>query len=96
MQKILLLKDYSAAKTTISRPRNSAYCTIPERDGAALYHTSLVFEPTGDLLGKHRRVRLFDIDIPGKFRFVESEVLSPGISKTVSKLLTAKSPWELL
>jgi omega-amidase len=57
--------------------------SIPERDGAALYNTSLVFGPTGELLGKHRKVHLFDIDIPGKIRFVESEVLSPGTSKTV-------------
>lgn len=57
--------------------------SIPERDGDKLYNTSLVFGPTGDLLATHRKVHLFDIDIPGKIRFVESEVLSPGNSKTV-------------
>ena len=43
------------------------------------YHnTSLLFAPTGDLLNTHRKVHLFDIDIPGKISFHESEVLSPG------------------
>ncbi|MCJ1329317.1 hypothetical protein MMC10_005996 [Thelotrema lepadinum] len=43
------------------------------------YHnTSLLFSPEGKLLNTHRKVHLFDIDIPGKISFHESEVLSPG------------------
>ena len=33
------------------------------------YNTSLVFSPSGALLDTHRKVHLFDIDIPGKIRF---------------------------
>ncbi len=48
------------------------------------YHnTSLVFSPSGELLATHRKVHLFDIDIPGKISFHESEVLSPGNKVTI-------------
>ncbi|MCJ1361740.1 hypothetical protein MMC16_000840 [Acarospora aff. strigata] len=48
------------------------------------YHnTSLVFSPSGALLATHRKVHLFDIDIPGKISFHESEVLSPGNKVTI-------------
>ncbi|KAK6340477.1 Carbon-nitrogen hydrolase [Orbilia blumenaviensis] len=59
--------------------------SIPEVDTTTnkLYNTSLVFSPTGDLLATHRKVHLFDIDIPGKIRFKESEVLSPGDEITI-------------
>lgn len=42
------------------------------------YNTSLTFGPDGKLLSTHRKVHLFDIDIPGGITFRESEVLSPG------------------
>ena len=50
------------------------------------YNTSLVFGPSGELLATHRKVHLFDIDIPGKVTFKESEVLSPGNKVTVVDL----------
>ncbi|KAK4241427.1 hypothetical protein C8A03DRAFT_30403 [Achaetomium macrosporum] len=50
------------------------------------YNTSLTFSPTGELLTTHRKVHLFDIDIPGKFRFRESDVLSPGNKLTMVDL----------
>jgi omega-amidase len=54
--------------------------SIPERDPASarLFNTSLVFGPDGALLAHHRKVHLFDIDIPGKITFRESDVLSAG------------------
>lgn len=48
-----------------------------------LFNTCLVFGPSGELLAKHRKAHLFDIDIPGKITFLESETLSPGASATV-------------
>ncbi|PHH92856.1 hypothetical protein CDD83_4278 [Cordyceps sp. RAO-2017] len=52
----------------------------PEAEAGAdrYYNTSLVFGPDGRLLATHRKVHLFDIDIPGKITFRESDVLSPG------------------
>lgn len=54
--------------------------SIPELDTETkkYYNTSLTFSPAGELLTTHRKVHLFDIDIPGKITFKESEVLSPG------------------
>ncbi|XP_032832150.2 omega-amidase NIT2 isoform X1 [Petromyzon marinus] len=52
--------------------------SIPERSGDRLFNTSLVFGPDGKLCGKFRKMHLFDIDIPGKITFKESETLSPG------------------
>lgn len=54
--------------------------SIPERDAATgkYYNTCLVFAPDGKLLDAVRKLHLFDIDIPGKITFRESDVLSPG------------------
>jgi predicted amidohydrolase len=43
----------------------------------------MTFSPTGELLAKHRKMHLFDINIPGKIKFIESEVLSAGSSPTL-------------
>lgn len=62
--------------------------SIPERESASgkLYNTSLTFSPNGTLIGKHRKVHLFDISIPGKIHFQESLVLSPGEKITIVDL----------
>lgn len=62
--------------------------SIPELDTKTgkYYNTSLTFSPKGDLLATHRKVHLFDIDIPGKITFKESEVLSPGNKVTIVDL----------
>ena len=57
--------------------------SIPEREGTKLYNTCTVFDPSGNLIAKHRKVHLFDIDIPGKITFKESTNLSPGNDFTV-------------
>ncbi|KUL85874.1 hypothetical protein ZTR_06356 [Talaromyces verruculosus] len=62
--------------------------SIPELEPETkkYYNTSLVFSPTGALIGTHRKTHLFDIDIPGKITFKESEVLSPGNKVTILDL----------
>ncbi|RDW65824.1 carbon-nitrogen hydrolase family protein [Aspergillus mulundensis] len=62
--------------------------SIPELETTSnkYYNTSLVFSPSGALIGTHRKTHLFDIDIPGKITFKESEVLSPGNQLTVVDL----------
>lgn len=54
--------------------------SIPEEDGGRLYNSCAVFGPEGEMIVKHRKIHLFDIDVPGKIRFQESETLSPGNS----------------
>ncbi|KAJ5917962.1 Carbon-nitrogen hydrolase [Penicillium verhagenii] len=62
--------------------------SIPELEESTkkYYNTSLVFSPSGALIGTHRKTHLFDIDIPGKIAFKESDVLSPGNQLTVIDL----------
>ena len=38
------------------------------------------------MIARHRKIHLFDIDIPGKITFKESETLSPGEGPTVVDL----------
>jgi len=44
------------------------------------------YSPDGSVIGKHRKVHLFDIDIPGGQKFTESDVLSPGNDLTTFDL----------
>jgi omega-amidase len=68
--------------------------SIPEKttnldDGTSqIFNTCLVVNPDGEIVAKHRKVHLFDIDVPGKITFFESDTLSPG--STVSHFTT---PW---
>lgn len=58
--------------------------SIPERapDGR-LYNTSFVFDRQGRQVARHSKMHLFDIDIEGGQRFMESETLTPGNRVTV-------------
>ena len=56
--------------------------SLPERDRDKLYNTCPVFNSSGSLVSKHRKIHLFDVDVPGKITFRESEALSPGNSLT--------------
>jgi omega-amidase len=57
--------------------------SIPEVDDEGkLYNTCLVYDKTGTLLAKHRKVHLFDINVPGGITFRESDTLSPGTTLT--------------
>ncbi|GAB2285904.1 Omega-amidase, chloroplastic [Dionaea muscipula] len=57
--------------------------SIPERSGDKLYNTCCVFDTDGTLKAKHRKIHLFDIDIPGKITFQESKTLTAGETPTV-------------
>lgn len=56
--------------------------SLPELEGNRLYNTSHVYGRRGELLAKHRKVHLFDIDVEGGQRFMESETLAPGNAVT--------------
>ncbi|CAH1796635.1 unnamed protein product [Owenia fusiformis] len=52
--------------------------SIPETANGKIYNTCAIFGPCGSIIAKHRKMHLFDIDVPGKIRFQESEVLTGG------------------
>ncbi|XP_021750062.1 omega-amidase, chloroplastic-like isoform X2 [Chenopodium quinoa] len=57
--------------------------SIPERRGDRLYNTCCIFGTDGKLKAKHRKIHLFDIDIPGKMTFKESKTLTAGENPTI-------------
>ncbi|KAK1229058.1 Omega-amidase nit3 [Marasmius sp. AFHP31] len=58
--------------------------SIPERDSGDnnVYNTCTVYSPKGELVTIFRKIHLFDIDIPGKIKFKESETLTGGKTPT--------------
>lgn len=46
--------------------------------GGRGFNTSVMIAPSGDILGIYRKIHLFDIDIPGRVRYKESEKILPG------------------
>lgn len=52
--------------------------SFPEKADGHLYNTCFVFGEDGRQIGFHRKAHLFDIDIEGGQRFMESAVLAPG------------------
>ncbi len=56
--------------------------SLPELEEEKVYNTSCVYGRKGELLARHRKAHLFDIDVEGGQRFRESEVLSPGNAVT--------------
>ena len=57
--------------------------SIPELEGEKVYNTSFSFDRKGRIIGRHRKVHLFDIDVKDGIRFMESETLTAGEEMTV-------------
>lgn len=58
--------------------------SVPESDEEGrVYNTAYVFGRKGERLAKHRKMHLFDIDVKGGQRFMESETLSAGKDVTL-------------
>jgi omega-amidase len=56
--------------------------SIPELEEQtdSIFNTCTVYNPAGELVAIHRKVHLFDIDIPGGITFKESDSLTGGKS----------------
>lgn len=57
--------------------------SISEIEDDKVYNTSFVFDREGNVIGKHRKTHLFDIDVEGGIRFMESDTLTQGESATL-------------
>ncbi|MCO1600708.1 carbon-nitrogen hydrolase family protein [Desulfosporosinus nitroreducens] len=62
--------------------------SIPELVGELLYNTSIVFDPKGEIIAKHRKAHLFDVCVKNGIEFTESQVLSAGNTTTIFE-----TPW---
>lgn len=80
-------EDESCSKLSSLARENSLYLiagSVPEKDAKGkIYNTSYVFDRQGRLIGKHRKIHLFDIQIEGGQYFKESDTLSAGNNLTV-------------
>lgn len=56
--------------------------SVPEVSDGKLYNTCFVFDRDGKIIAKHRKVHLFDVDLPGA-RFMESHTFTAGDEITV-------------
>lgn len=54
----------------------------PETEEGRIYNTCFVFDSQGRQIARHRKVHLFDVDLPG-MRFRESSTFTPGEKVTV-------------
>ena len=62
--------------------------SMPEKENERIYNTSFVFDPDGKQIARHRKIHLFDIDVPGGQYFRESDVFSAG-----NEITTFDTPW---
>ncbi len=61
--------------------------SIPELTDGKLYNSCFVFDAEGRQIARHRKVHLFDVDLPG-MRFKESNTFAPG-----EEITTFETPW---
>lgn len=54
--------------------------SMSEKRGDKFYNTCTVYNPEGEMIAKFSKIHLFDVSIPGKITFRESEVMAPGDS----------------
>jgi omega-amidase len=57
--------------------------SIVEKDNDKFYNTCYCFNRKGEVKAKHRKLHLFDIDIPGRMTYKESSKYAPGNNYTV-------------
>ena len=60
--------------------------SIAEKEDDDIYNTAYLISPEGDIIAKHRKMHLFDIDCDS-MKFTESDTLTAG-----SKITTVKTP----
>ncbi len=72
-------------KLSESAKRNHVFLfagSIPEKENDKIYNTCFVFDHHGNIIAKHRKIHLFDVDFKS-MHFKESDVLSAGNEMTV-------------
>jgi predicted amidohydrolase len=52
--------------------------SIHERDGGRIFNTSPLFDRSGAVVARYRKIHLFDVDLPGQSPFRESATYTAG------------------
>lgn len=50
-----------------------------EKQDSSVYNCAVVFGPDGEMCARYRKLHLFDVEIPGGKKYLESAVISPGL-----------------
>lgn len=59
--------------------------SIPEKENGNIYNTSYLFDGNGEIIAKHRKMHLFDIDVKDGIYFKESDTLTAGDEFTIAE-----------
>jgi len=73
--------------------RNGLYLiagSVPERDRDKLYNTSYVISPKGEIIAKHRKLYMFDVNIQNGTCFEESATITRGDTVTMFNTVYGK------
>jgi predicted amidohydrolase len=49
-----------------------------EKEGDHVFNTAVVVDPSGDVIARYRKIHLFDVEIPGGRKYLESDTISAG------------------
>jgi predicted amidohydrolase len=52
--------------------------SLIERDGDRVHNTSVLFDRSGELVARYRKIHLFDVELPGQSPFRESATYTAG------------------
>jgi deaminated glutathione amidase len=52
--------------------------SVIESDADHIYNTSALFDRTGELVARYRKIHLYDVELPGQPPFRESATFTPG------------------
>ncbi|RZU52541.1 putative amidohydrolase [Krasilnikovia cinnamomea] len=55
-------------------------------DDGRTYNTTMVFDPTGRLAATYRKIHLYDVEIPGRVSYRESNSVAPGDETVVADI----------
>lgn len=79
--------SYTLSKISSLAEKNNVYIlagSIPENENGKLFNTSYLFDRKGEIIAKHRKMHLFDIDVKDRITFKESDVLTAGDEFTIT------------
>jgi deaminated glutathione amidase len=60
--------------------------SVPERDGDRIHNTAPLFDRTGELVARYRKIHLFDVDLEDQPPFRESARYTPGTELVTNAL----------
>ncbi len=58
--------------------------SIPEIENGKIYNTCYMYAPDGNIIAKHRKLHMFDVDLPGGASYKESDAITAGDHITVA------------